>query len=150
MDAVFSRMYESELKGGRPSIAPEKLIRALLLQVLYSIRSERMLMEQISYNLLFRWFVGLAMDDAVWDHSTFSENRDRLVVHDVIVSLFNETVETARVRDHLSGEHLVSMARSFRLGAGTTISLYAFSLLKNEEGSGIMKTAWRTNAISLR
>lgn len=64
-------------------------IRALLLQVLYSIRSERMLMEQISYNMLFRWFVGLAMDDAVWDHSTFSKNRDRLMVHDVIVSLFN-------------------------------------------------------------
>jgi len=70
MDTVFSRMYESDARGGRPSIAPEKLIRALLLQVLYSIRSERMLMEQISYNMLFRWFVGLAMDDAVWDHST--------------------------------------------------------------------------------
>jgi transposase len=105
MDTVFSRMYESDARGGRPSIAPEKLIRALLLQVLYSIRSERMLMEQISYNMLFRWFVGLAMDDAVWDHSTFSKNRDRLMVHDVIVTLFNETVETARVRGHLSGEH---------------------------------------------
>lgn len=105
MDAVFSGMYESDAKGGRPSIAPEKLIRALLLQVLYSIRSERMLMEQISYNMLFRWFVGLSMDDAVWDHSTLSKNRDRLMVHDVIVSLFNETVETARVRGHLSGEH---------------------------------------------
>jgi transposase len=105
MDSVFSRMYESDAKGGRPSIAPEKLIRALLLQVLYSIRSERMLMEQISYNMLFRWFVGLAMDDVVWDHSTFSKNRDRLMAHDVMVSLFNETVETARARGHLSGEH---------------------------------------------
>lgn len=105
MDAVFSRMYESDARGGRPSIAPEKLIRALLLQVLYSIRSERMLMEQISYNMLFRWFVGLAMDDAVWDNSTFSKNRDRLLAHDVIVSLFNETVETARVRGYLSCEH---------------------------------------------
>ncbi|VVE85771.1 transposase [Pandoraea sputorum] len=66
MDPVFTRMYESGMKGGRSSIAPEKLIRALLLQVLYSIRSERMLMEQISYNMLFRGFVGLAMDDAVW------------------------------------------------------------------------------------
>ena len=63
MDAVFTRMYESDTKGGRPSIAREKLIRALLLQVLYSIRSERMLMEQISYNMLFHWFAGLAMDD---------------------------------------------------------------------------------------
>ncbi len=80
MDAAFSRMCESDAKGGRPSIASEKLIRALL-QVLYSIRSERMLMEQISYNMLFAWFVGLAMDDAVWDHSTFSKNRDRLLVH---------------------------------------------------------------------
>lgn len=105
MDPVFRRMYESDAKGGRPSIAPEKLIRALLLQVLYSIRSERMLMEQISYNMLFRWFVGLAMDDAVWDHSTFSKNHERLLVHDVIVSLFNETVETAHACGHLSGEH---------------------------------------------
>ncbi|CAJ7187569.1 transposase IS4 family protein [Burkholderia pseudomallei] len=105
MDADFSRMYESDAKGGRPSIAPEKLIRALLLQVLYSIRSERMLMEQISYNMLFRWFVGLAMDDVVWDHSTFSKNRDRLLTHDVIVRLFNETVETAHARGYLSGEH---------------------------------------------
>ncbi|MBB3005362.1 transposase [Paraburkholderia tropica] len=105
MDPVFSRMYESDAKGGRPSIAPEKLIRALLLQVLYSIRCERMLMEQISYNMLFRWFVGLAMDDVVWDHSTFRKNRDRLMPHDVMVSLFNETVETARVRGHLPAEH---------------------------------------------
>lgn len=72
MDTVFSRIYESDARGGRPSIAPQRLIRALLLQVLYSIRSERMLMEQISDNMLFRWFVGLAMDDVVWDHSTFS------------------------------------------------------------------------------
>ncbi|ONC26333.1 transposase [Burkholderia pseudomallei] len=101
-NADFSHMYESDAKGGRPSIAPEKLIRALL-QVLYSIRSERMLMEQISYNMLFRWFVGLAMDDAVWDHSTFSKNRDRLLAHDVIVRLFNETVEATHVRgDHFS------------------------------------------------
>jgi len=70
MGPVFARMYESDAKGGRPSIAPEKLIRALLLQVMYSIRSESMLMEQISYNMLFRWFVGLAMDDVVWDHSS--------------------------------------------------------------------------------
>lgn len=120
MDTVFSRMYESEAKGGRPSIAPEKLIRTLLLQVLYSIRSERMLMEQISYNMLFRWFVGLAMDDAVWDHSTFSKNRDRLMVHDVIVSLFNETVETARVRGVTCRVSTsASTARSFRRGRDT-------------------------------
>ena len=66
LDGLFARMYVEDTKGGRPSIAPEKLLRAMLLQVFYSVRSERQLMEQIQYNLLFRWFVGLAMDDAVW------------------------------------------------------------------------------------
>jgi transposase len=70
--ALYSRI-------GRPSIAPERLIRALLLQILYTIRSERMLMEQLDYNLLFRWFVGLSMDDRVWDTTTFSKNRERLL-----------------------------------------------------------------------
>ena len=68
-----------DAKTGRPSIAPEKLLRALLLQVLYSVRSERMLMEQLNYNLLFRWFVGLNMDDAIWDATVFSKNRQRLL-----------------------------------------------------------------------
>lgn len=66
MDALLSNMYEADIKGGRPSIAPEKLLRAMLLQIFYSIRSERQLMEQTQYNMLFRWFIGLAMDDAVW------------------------------------------------------------------------------------
>ena len=84
MDTKFSAMYEADIKGGRPSIAPEKLMRAMLLQVLYSIRSERQLVEQIQYNLLFRWFVGLAIEDAVWNHSVFSKNRDRLIEHDAV------------------------------------------------------------------
>ena len=67
---------------GRPSIPPEKLLRALLLQVLYTVRSERMLMEQLDYNLLFRWFVGLNMDDAVWDVTVFTKNRERLLKAD--------------------------------------------------------------------
>ena len=66
MDELFAQMYAADIKGGRPSIAPEKLLRAMLIQVLYSVRSERQLMEQTQYNLLFRWFIGLAMDDAVW------------------------------------------------------------------------------------
>jgi transposase len=66
MDELFSRMYEADIKGGRPSIAPEKLLRAMLLQILFSVRSERQLMEQSQYNMLFRWFIGLSMDDAVW------------------------------------------------------------------------------------
>ena len=68
---------------GRPSIPPDKLLRAMLLQAFYSIRSERQLMERLDYDLLFRWFVGLGIDDAVWDHSTFSNNRDRLLAGDI-------------------------------------------------------------------
>ena len=105
MDAKFSAMYEADIKGGRPSIAPEKLMRAMLLQVLYSVRSERQLVEQIQYNLLFRWFVGLAIEDTVWNHSVFSKNRDRLIEHDAVTELFNATVEMADKRGLLSGEH---------------------------------------------
>lgn len=75
MSAKLSAMYEADIKGGRPSIAPKKLLRAMLLQVLYSVRSERQLVEQINYNLSFRWFVGLSIDDPVWNHSVFSKNR---------------------------------------------------------------------------
>jgi transposase len=81
MDERFSAMYEADIKGGRPSIAPEKLMRVMLLQVLYSVRSERQLVEQLSYNLLFRWFVGLAIEDTVWNHPVFSKNRDPEVRH---------------------------------------------------------------------
>lgn len=105
MDARFSTMYEADVKGGRPSIAPEKLMRAMLVQVLYSVRSERQLVEQIQYNLLFRWFVGLAIEDSVWNHSVFSKNRDRLIEHDAVTELFNATVEMAEQRGLLSGEH---------------------------------------------
>jgi transposase len=93
MDALFARMYEADIKGGRPSIAPEKLLRAMLLQVFYSVRSERQLMEQTHYNLLFRWFIGLAMDDAVWVPSVFSKNRERLIEHDAVIELFNRVLE---------------------------------------------------------
>jgi len=105
MDRRFAAMYEADIKGGRPSIAPEKLMRAMLLQVLYSIRSERQLVEQIRYNLLFRWFVGLAIDDAVWNHSVFSKNRDRLIEHEAVTVLFEQTVQMAKERGLLSGEH---------------------------------------------
>src|SRR5258708_12163343 len=76
MDSKFDELYSST---GRPSIAPERLIRGLLLQVLYSVRSERQLIEQLDYNLLFRWFVGLEMDDEVWDVPVFTKNRERLI-----------------------------------------------------------------------
>ncbi|MEX3640521.1 transposase, partial [Paraburkholderia sp. BR14427] len=82
MDRLFADMYEADIKGGRPSIAPEKLLRAMLIQVLYSIRSERPLMEQVQYNLLVSWVLGLALDDVVWVPTVFTKNRERLIKHD--------------------------------------------------------------------
>ena len=105
LDRLFEGMYEPAHKGGRPSIAPEKLARAMLLQVFYSIRSERQLMEQVQYNLLFRWFIGLSMDDAVLVPTVFTKNRERLIEHDVVVALFNEIVALADAKGWLSGEH---------------------------------------------
>src|ERR1700740_2074747 len=98
----FTRLYAD---WGRPSIAPEKLLRALLLQVLYSIRSERMLMEQLEYNLLFRWFVGLNMDEPVWVATVFSKNRDRLLNGDIAEKFFAQVLEQARASELLSDEH---------------------------------------------
>jgi transposase len=98
----FSRLYSAY---GRPSIPPEKLLRALLLQVLYTVRSERMLMEQLEYNLLFRWFVGLNMDEAVWVPTVFTKNRDRLLEGDVAEKFFQLVLAQARVADLLSDEH---------------------------------------------
>lgn len=102
MKPRFNKLYS---KTGRPSIAPEKLLRALLLQVLYSVRSERMLMEQLDYNLLFRWFVGLNMDDVIWDATVFSKNRQRLLVGDIAEAFFAAVLKQARQRDLLSDEH---------------------------------------------
>lgn len=102
MNSLFDTLYAD---SGRDSIAPEKLMRALLLQVFHSIRSERQLMEQMRYNLLFRWFVGIAMDDPVWDHSVFSKNRDRLLEHEVVEAFFTEILALADKRGLLSKEH---------------------------------------------
>jgi len=98
----FSRLYS---KLGRCSVPPEKLLRALLLQVLYSVRSERMLMEQLEYNLLFRWFVGLNMDESVWNGTVFSKNRERLLRGDIAQAFFEAVVEQAREKNLLSDEH---------------------------------------------
>jgi transposase len=98
----FDRLYA---RTGRPSIPPERLLRALLLQVLYSIRSERMLMEQLDYNLLFRWFVGLSMDDRIWDATVFTKNRDRLLRGDIAVRFFEQVLAEARERGLTSDEH---------------------------------------------
>lgn len=102
MTNLFTQMYST---FGRPSIPPEKLLRALLLQVLYTVRSERMLMEQLNYNLLFRWFVGLNMDDAVWDVTVFTKNRDRLLKADVAKNFLELVVAEARGLNLMSDEH---------------------------------------------
>ncbi len=102
LNSLFNEIYADT---GRASIAPEKLMRALLLQVFYSVRSERQLVEQLNYNLLFRWFVGLAIDDEVWDHSVFSKNRDRLLEHAVVEAFFTEIMQLADAKGLLSKEH---------------------------------------------
>ena len=102
MNWLFDTIYADT---GRDSIAPEKLLRAALLQVLYSVRSERQLMEQMHYNLLFRWFVGIALDEGVWDHSVFAKNRDRLLDHEVVETFFTEVMALADRGGLLSKEH---------------------------------------------
>ena len=98
----FDRLYATT---GRPSIPPEKLLRALLLQILYSIRSERLLMEELEYSVLYRWFVGLSMDDPVWDATTFTKNRERLLRGDVADAFFAEVLAAIRAEGLLSDEH---------------------------------------------
>ena len=115
----FDRLY-SDI--GRPSIPPEKLLRALLLQGLYTVRSERLLMEQLDYNLLFRWFVGLGMDDPVWDATTFTKNRDRLLEGDVATAFFAEVLAEAKAAGLVSDEHFTVMARCWRHGRVRRVS----------------------------
>jgi transposase len=100
LSAAFDELYSA---SGRPSVAPEYVLRALLLQAFYSVRSERQLVEQLDYNLLFRWFVGLGMDDAVWNHAVFSKNRDRLLTSEVAQQFFAEVNKQAR--RFMSDEH---------------------------------------------
>jgi transposase len=102
LSSQFDRLYSTM---GRPSIPPEKLLRALLLQGLYTVRSERLLVEQLQYNLLFRWFVGLSMDDPVWDATTFTKNRDRLLEGDIAAAFFEEVLTEAKAAGLVSDEH---------------------------------------------
>src|SRR4029453_17136269 len=98
----FDRLYSTT---GRPSIPPEKLLRALLLQMLYSIRSERLLMEELDYSVLYRWFVGLSLDDPIWDATTFSKNRERLLAGDIANAFFAEVLAAIKADGLLSDEH---------------------------------------------
>ncbi len=100
MSPKFAKLYSDV---GRPSIAPERLLRSLLLQVFYSVRSERMLIEQLQYNMLFRWFVGMEMDEAVWNHAVYSKNRERLLNEEIAESFFQRVLE--RARPYMSDEH---------------------------------------------
>lgn len=102
MSRSFAKLYS---RDGRPSIAPERLLRALLLQAFYTVRSERQLMEQLEYNLLFRWFVGLSTDDAVWDATVFCKNRDRLLKGDIACKFMTGVLNLPEVRKLLSSEH---------------------------------------------
>lgn len=102
LSRTFDRLYARE---GRPSIPPERLLRALLLQAFYTVRSERQLMEQLDYNLLFRWFVGLATDDPVWDATVFCKNRDRLLGGDIAARFFASVLNLSQIRSLLSSEH---------------------------------------------
>ena len=121
----FDGMYA---KTGRPSVPPERLLRAVLLQIFYSVRSERMLMEQLNYNLLFRWFVGLEMDEPVWNHAVFSKNRERLLNQEVAREFFRRVLAQAKV--HLSDEHFTV--------DGTLIEAWASqkSFQKKDGGNG--------------
>ena len=102
LDGAFSALYE---KGGRPSIPPERLLRAMLLQLLYTIRSERQLVERLEFDMLFRWFVGLSIDETVFDASVFSKNRDRLLTHEIAQGFLSSLLGLAEVKGLLSAEH---------------------------------------------
>ena len=116
----FNKMYA---KVGRPSIPPEQLLRAQLLQMLYSVRSERLLMEEMDYNILFRWFVGLNLDDAVWDVTVFSKNRDRLLEAEVAKEFLARVVAQARGKGWTSDEHFSVDGRCWKHGpAGRVFS----------------------------
>ena len=95
LSRAFAKLYA---RDGRPSIAPERLLRALLLQAFYGIRSERQIMERLEYDLLFRWFVGLGIDDAAWDQTTFGKNRDRLLAGDVATRFLAEVLADPKVK----------------------------------------------------
>src|ERR1700724_2794741 len=124
MSPKFAKLY-SEV--GRPSIAPERLLRSLLLQIFYSVRSERMLIEQLQYNLLFRWFVGMEMDEMVWNHAVFSKNRERLLNEEIAEPFFQRGLE--RARPYMADEHFAV--------AGTLIEAWASQKsFRRKDGKG--------------
>jgi transposase len=131
LSGEFSALYS---RSGRPSISPEKLLRAMLLQAFYSIRSERQLMERLEFDLLFRWFVGIGIDDAAWDHSTFLKNRERLLEGDIAAKLLSAVLSRPRVKRLLSTDH-------FSVD-GTLVEAWAsMKSFRPKDGSGEPPTA---------
>src|SRR5882757_5620418 len=131
LSGEFSALYS---RSGRPSIPPEKLLRAMLLQAFYSIRSERQLMERLEFDLLFRWFVGIGVDDTAWDHSTFSKNRERLLEGDIAAKLLSTALSRPQVKRLLSTDH-------FSVD-GTLVEAWAsIKSFRPKDGSGEPPTA---------
>ncbi len=148
MSPKFQKLYSDV---GRPSIAPERLLRSLLLQIFYSVRSERMLIEQLQYNLLFRWFVGMEMDETVWNHAVYSKNRERLLNEEIAESFFQRVLE--RAKPYMSDEHFTvdgtlieawAVIRVFDLRTG------AGSLPEREEMSTFAGKSERTRPMNRR
>jgi transposase len=139
LDGEFDKLYADT---GRGSIPPERLLRAALLQAFFSIRSERLLMEQLDYNLLYRWFVGLGVDDVVWDHSVFSKNRDRLLEADVAAKFLAAVLAHPQVKPLLSDEH-------FSVD-GTLIEAWASMKSFRRQGAMVSATSTRIRAVTTR
>ncbi len=140
LSPLFDELYSAT---GRPSIPPEKLLRALLLQVLYTVRSERMLMEELDFNLLFRWFVGLNMDDAVWDVTVFTKNRERLLGGNIADAFFAEVLAEADEHGLLSDEHFTV--------DGTLIEAWAaHKSFKPRQGGGLTPVSWRVKHLGFQ
>ena len=140
LSPTFARLYAPL---GRPSIPPEQLLRALLLQAFYSIRSERQLMERLDFDLLFRWFIGLGIDDLVWDHSTFSKNRDRLLEGDVAAEFLATLLDQPKVRRLLSSEH-------FSVDGSLIQAWASMKSFRPKDGDGAPPSGGRNGSLDFR
>src|SRR6202034_1684981 len=140
LDPSFSALYE---RIGRPSIPPERLLRATLLQLLYSIRSERQLVERLEFDMLFRWFVGLTIDEKVFDASTFSKNRDRLLTHEIAQGFLASLLSLPEVKGRMSAEH-------FSVD-GTLLKAWAsMKSFRPKDGSGEPPSPGRNGEVDFR
>ena len=146
LTALSPQLAKLYAHTGRPSIAPEKLLRALLLQVLYSLRSERLLMEALQYNLLFRWFVGLDLDAPVWDVTVFTKNRDRLLAGQVATAFFEQILAQAKTHRLLSDEHFTVDGTLIEAWAGQEAKLCFLGHVLMENRHGLVVNTRLTQA----